>query len=162
MTVKYARAYGVACGRRAVIVANSDFAYAAARELAHSGIEIAAVIDRRGAAPAGEGADGLRILSAAAVTAVAGVHAVQGCRLTRLGARSRRARDPWLECDLILSAGGFAPAVHLHSQAGGKLRWLAEGAMFVPDGAALEALRSLRGLTAWRRRREALLSHRAR
>ncbi len=32
--------------------------------------------------------------------------------------------------------GGHAPAVHLHSQAGGKLRWLDASAMFVPDGAA--------------------------
>ncbi len=46
------------------------------------------------------------------------------------------ARPERLECDLILSAGGHAPAVHLHSQAGGRLRWLAESAMFVPDGAA--------------------------
>jgi sarcosine oxidase subunit alpha len=46
------------------------------------------------------------------------------------------ARPERLECDLILSAGGHAPAVHLHSQAGGKLRWVEESAMFVPDGAA--------------------------
>ena len=26
--------------------------------------------------------------------------------------------------------------MHLHSQAGGKLRWVSESAMFVPDGAA--------------------------
>ncbi|HUA90162.1 MAG TPA: glycine cleavage T C-terminal barrel domain-containing protein, partial [Steroidobacteraceae bacterium] len=31
---------------------------------------------------------------------------------------------------------GFAPAVHLHSQAGGRLRWVSECAMFVPDGGA--------------------------
>jgi sarcosine oxidase, subunit alpha len=134
--VKYAGAYGVACGSRAVIVANSDFAYAAARELTQSGLEIVALIDRRGAPPEGETTGGLRILPGAAVTAVAGVRAVQGCRVTRLGDGSRRGRDSWLECDLILSAGGLAPAVHLHSQAGGKLRWLSEGAMFVPDGAA--------------------------
>src|SRR5207302_1159965 len=45
-------------------------------------------------------------------------------------------RGERLHCDLILNAGGCAPAVHLHSQAGGKLRWVAESAMFVPDGAA--------------------------
>jgi sarcosine oxidase subunit alpha len=46
------------------------------------------------------------------------------------------SRPERLECDLILSAGGHAPAVHLHSQAGGKLRWVEESSMFVPDGAA--------------------------
>src|SRR5258708_450204 len=44
----------------------------------------------------------------------------------------------WKICapPLISPAGGHAPAVHLHAQAGGKLRWLEESAMFVPDGAA--------------------------
>jgi sarcosine oxidase subunit alpha len=45
-------------------------------------------------------------------------------------------RSERLECDLILNAGGFAPAVHLHSQAGGRLRWLDAEAMFVPHGTA--------------------------
>jgi sarcosine oxidase subunit alpha len=134
--VKYAGAYGVACGRRAVIAANSDSAYAAARELAQSGLEIVAVIDRRSEAPKGETASGLRVVPGAVVTAVAGTRAVQGCRVARLGGGPRSGQGEWLECDLILSAGGLAPAVHLHSQAGGKLRWVSESAMFVPDGAA--------------------------
>jgi sarcosine oxidase subunit alpha len=51
-----------------------------------------------------------------------------------LPTESGGSRRETFECDTILSAGGFAPAVHLHSQAGGKLQWLEDSAMFVPDG----------------------------
>src|SRR3989440_1584656 len=129
---KYAQAFGVACGQRAVIAANCDGAYRVAASLAGAGVEILAVVDRReGAAPIA-GAAGLRVLTGAALTAVHGARSVRGCTVSPLaGGRGER-----VHCDLILNAGGYAPAVHLHSQAGGKLRWLAESAMFVPDGAA--------------------------
>jgi sarcosine oxidase, subunit alpha len=130
--VKYALGFGVACGERAVIVGNSDSAYEVAAALAALGIGIAAIVDRReGAAPIA-GAAGLRVLTGATLAAVHGGRSVRGCTVTaREGGRGER-----LDCDLILSAGGFAPAVHLHSQAGGKLRWVPESAMFVPDGSA--------------------------
>src|SRR2546421_323039 len=128
---KYAQAFGVACGQRAVIAANCDGAYRVAASLAGAGVEILAVVDRReGAAPIA-GAAGLRVLTGAALTAVHGARSVRGCTVSLAGGRGER-----VHCDLILNAGGYAPAVHLHSQAGGKLRWLAESAMFVPDGAA--------------------------
>jgi len=129
---KYAQAFGVACGQRAVIAANCDGAYRVAASLAAAGVEILAVVDRReGAAPIA-GAAGLRVLTGTTLTAVHGARSVRGCTVAPL-AGGRRER---LHCDLILNAGGYAPAVHLHSQAGGKLRWVAESAMFVPDGAA--------------------------
>ncbi|TLZ24740.1 MAG: sarcosine oxidase subunit alpha family protein, partial [Gammaproteobacteria bacterium] len=129
---KYAQAFGVACGRRAVIAANCDDAYRLAAALAAAGVEILAVVDRReGAAPIA-GAAGLRVLTGATLTAVHGARSVRGCTVAPLGG----GRGERLHCDLILNAGGCAPAVHLHSQAGGKLRWVAESAMFVPDGAA--------------------------
>ena len=135
--LKYALAYGVACGRRAVISAASDSAYAVAAALRAAGTEIVAIIDRRGDSAAGAEAHGIRVVGGAAITAVHGRRAVRGCDVRSLaggpGASARRER---LECDLILNSGGFAPAVHLHSQAGGRLRWLDGQAMFVPDGPA--------------------------
>jgi len=129
---KYAQAFGVACGRRAVIAANSDSAYERAVALRAAGVEIVAVVDRRDRSTAGEGSHGLRVVTGAALSAVLGTRAVRGCTVTPLaGGQGERLR-----CDLILNAGGYAPAVHLHSQAGGKLRWVGESAMFVPDGAA--------------------------
>jgi len=129
---KYARAFGVACGRRAVIAAASDNAYAIAAGLRSAGVEIAALIDARDASPVSEAARDFQVVTAAQVTSVAGAHGVRGCRIAPGSGR----RGFSVECDLLLNSGGYAPAVHLHSQAGGKLRWLAEGAMFVPDGGA--------------------------
>src|SRR4029077_20063162 len=70
----------------------------------------------------------------AGIVRVGGARAVRNC--TVMSTDSDGSRPERFECDLILSAGGHAPAVHLHSQAGGKLRWVEESSMFVPDGAA--------------------------
>ena len=135
--LKYALAYGVACGRRAVLAAGSDCAYALAGALRAAGIDIVAIVDRRAEAAAAAEARGVRVMTGAAVTAVIGRRAVRGCRVQTVAeSRGARAHSERLDCDLILNAGGFAPAVHLHSQAGGRLRWLAAEGMFVPDGAA--------------------------
>ena len=141
--VEYAEAYGVACGRRVVIAANCDSAYATAAALRTAGIEVVALIDRRPASDIGQGlrqragADAasrdFRVIGEAAIAGVAGRSSVRSCTVIAVGGQARRET---LECDLILSAGGHAPAVHLHSQAGGKLRWFEESAMFVPDGHA--------------------------
>jgi sarcosine oxidase subunit alpha len=128
---RFAQAYGVACGARAVIAANSDRAYELAARLQSAGIEIAAIADARpgqmiGAAQAG--VSGMRLLDRSVISAVHGAHGVRGCSVES-GAKTMR-----IECDLLLSAGPPVPTVHLHSQAGGKLRWVEAQAMFVPDG----------------------------
>jgi sarcosine oxidase subunit alpha len=74
----------------------------------------------------------VRVLRGAGIAKVSGTISVRG--LTIISAEAVGARPETIECDSILSAGGHAPAVHLHSQAGGKLRWLEDSAMFVPDG----------------------------
>jgi sarcosine oxidase, subunit alpha len=129
---KYARAYGVACGRRAVIAAGCDNAYALAASLRAAGIEIVALLDAREAPSVSEVARDFEVVTGARIVAVAGARGVRRCRVVHGARGGARA----FECDLILNSGGYAPAVHLHSQAGGKLRWLEESAMFVPDGAA--------------------------
>ncbi|MBV9344559.1 MAG: (2Fe-2S)-binding protein [Gammaproteobacteria bacterium] len=145
--LKFAGAYGVACGRRAVMIANSDAAYAQAARLRAHGIEVAALVDvRPGPHPPTEVP---RLLGE--VHAVHGARAVAGVSV-RTGAGLRH-----LACDLLLSSGGFAPAVHLHSQAGGRLRFLEESAMFVPDGPA-PSLVSV-GACAGMFGREAVLAH---
>ncbi|HUE48746.1 MAG TPA: 2Fe-2S iron-sulfur cluster-binding protein [Steroidobacteraceae bacterium] len=134
--MKYAGAFGVACGQRVVIAANSDGAYAVASALAAAGLEIVAIADRRAGSAATEDTR-FRVLRQATVTAVVGARAVRGCTVAHLaGGSVPAAAGERLACDLVLNAGGYAPAVHLHSQAGGRLRWLPESAMFVPDGPA--------------------------
>jgi len=133
---RYAQAFGVACGQRVVIAANSDSAYRVAASLRDMGVNVTALIDRRpradiGPAAAAAEAAGLRLVTDAGIVGVVGRRAVAGCRVAGDGGVHDR-----LECDAILSAGGHIPAVHLHSQAGGKLRWVEDASMFVPDGAA--------------------------
>ncbi|HVH84784.1 MAG TPA: hypothetical protein VM713_10765, partial [Steroidobacteraceae bacterium] len=129
---KYARAFGVACGQRAVLAAACDNAYAIAAGLRAAGVEIVALIDAREASPASEAARDFRVVTGGRVAAVSGTRGVRGLRI----ALGRGSRSLALDCDLLLNLGGYAPAVHLHSQAGGKLRWLEEESMFVPDGPA--------------------------
>src|SRR6059058_3512609 len=99
---KYASGFGVACGERAVIAANSDSAYEVGALLAALGIEIAAIVDRReGAAPIA-GAAGLRVMTGAVLRAVHGARSVRGCTVASLeGGRRER-----IHCDLVLNAGG--------------------------------------------------------
>jgi sarcosine oxidase, subunit alpha len=133
---KFAHAFGVACGQRVVIAANSDSAYQVAACLRAAGVEVVALVDRRPRSLIGVQAaqvPQVRILTNAGISRVGGSRAVRNCTVISDAGATGPQR---LECDLILSAGGFAPAVHLHSQAGGKLRWVEESAMFVPDGAA--------------------------
>ena len=134
---KYARAYGVACGSRVVIAANSDRAYAIGLSLRELGMEIVAIADCRPETEVHANRQmysGITIVNQAAIASVSARHAVRGCSIASTDGTGRLVER--FECDLILSAGGYAPAVHLHSQAGGKLRWLDEAAMFVPDGPA--------------------------
>jgi sarcosine oxidase subunit alpha len=134
---KYAHAFGVACGRRVAIAANSDSAYRVADSLRSAGVNVVAIVDRRSPSDTDtndlDSMAGLHMFQEAAIVSVAGRGAVRGC-VVRAAAAGRGGEH--LECDAILSAGGHAPAVHLHSQAGGRLRWIAESAMFVPDGGA--------------------------
>jgi len=153
---KYAHAFGVACGRRVVIAANSDSAYRVAVSLRAAGVNVVALVDRRPPADIGAEAAQLRTFVSAGITRVGGSR-VRDC--TVLSTENVGARPERLECDLILSAGGHAPAVHLHSQAGGKLRWLEDSAMFVPDGAAagMWSVGACAGIFA----RDAVLNHAA-
>jgi sarcosine oxidase subunit alpha len=133
---KYAHAYGVACGSRVVIAANSDQAYQVAATLRGLGVEVLAIADRRpDTLIAAEAPHGTQRFSDAVVSRVSGHRAVRGCSIATSQSETKATH---FDCDLILSAGGFAPAVHFHSQAGGKLRWLDQSAMFVPEGAAGE------------------------
>jgi sarcosine oxidase, subunit alpha len=133
---KYARAYGVACGHRVVIATNSDDGYRVALSLSQIGIEIVAVADSRPESmlegDAVSEIPALKLRFDSTIASVQGVNAVRGCTLASIDFTTRA--EERLACDLILSAGGFAPAVHLHSQAGGQLRWLTDSSMFVPDG----------------------------
>ncbi len=123
----YATRYGVACGKRIVITTACDSGYRTAHALMAAGVEVVAIVDvraRSGALAPG----GVAVYPASSIVAVHGQRAVRGVSIApQAGGALQR-----IEADCIASAGGWAPAVNLHSMAGGKLRWVPEHAMFVP------------------------------
>jgi sarcosine oxidase subunit alpha len=122
----YINRYGVVPGKRAVIFTNNDSPRALEADLHRAGISLDAVIDVRAGqaiidtisrpipSPAGAGQGG------------GSLTAVVVAPLTGEGRRE-------IECDLLCVSGGFNPALHLFSQAQGKLKYDEGLACFVPE-----------------------------
>jgi sarcosine oxidase subunit alpha len=130
----YAVRYGVAPGHRVVIATCGDHAYTAARDLLAAGVHITTLVDVR---PEPREAAALRALGVEVLTG----HTITGSegrrRVSALQVKSletHKARR--IACDAVAMHGGWTPAVHLHSQARGKLRFDLQRDSFVPDGDA--------------------------
>ncbi|HEV2976264.1 MAG TPA: sarcosine oxidase subunit alpha family protein [Casimicrobiaceae bacterium] len=131
----YVKRYGVRPGARAVVFTNNDSAYASALALHQAGVAIGAIVDARpesqlvGTLPQRARAFGLPIRTASAIVTAHGGKRVAAVDVAPLaGGPTRR-----LECDLVCVSGGWNPAVHLFSQARGKLRYDESLAAFVPE-----------------------------
>lgn len=134
----YAVNWGVAVGRRVVVVTNNDDAYRTALTLHRAGVDVRAVIDARdradGALPEQVRALGIRIATGTAIRQAEGgkrVTAVELCAQSGDGAEASER----IHCDAVAMSGGWSPVVHLWSHCGGKLVWDDAGAMFRPDPA---------------------------
>ncbi|GAA4558961.1 sarcosine oxidase subunit alpha family protein [Planotetraspora kaengkrachanensis] len=137
----YANRHGVLPGARAVVFTTNDSAYAAARDLAAAGVEIAAIVDTRDTA--GHAQDGTEVLTGHVVTAVGGDEGVSSVTVSGAGHVDRE-----IEADLLLVSGGWNPLVHLFSQAGGELRHDDATGSFVPGPVrqAVEVAGAARGV----------------
>ncbi|MFI6800450.1 2Fe-2S iron-sulfur cluster-binding protein [Streptosporangium canum] len=142
----YVNRYGVLPGRRAVVFTANDSAYAAARDLAAAGVEVAAVVDvRRGG---GRSWDGSEVLAGHLVTGVGGQDGVSSVTVSAVpGGGLAGGRE--IEADLLLVSGGWNPVVHLFGQAGGRLRYdEGLGALLPADTRqAVEVAGAARGLS---------------
>lgn len=129
---RYIERFGVACGRKAVIAANADYAYPLANRLVAAGIEVLAIVDRRplkqSGAVAGQVHKSIEVLHDAALVDVLGRKSVKGVKVRTADGVLRT-----FNADLVCSAGGYTPNVNLFSQAGGSLRWDERSSLFVPD-----------------------------
>ena len=124
----YINRWGVRPGRRAVVFTNNDSGHDVARELRAGGVELAAVIDSRARASA----DDLPLLAGQVVQRSLGWRGLRGVEVAPLsGGKTQR-----IACDLLAVSGGWNPAVHLHSQSRGTLRWDDTIAAFRPDRTA--------------------------
>ncbi|TQM43819.1 2Fe-2S iron-sulfur cluster-binding protein [Pseudonocardia cypriaca] len=124
--------YGVLAGRDAVVFTTDDAAYATAVDLADAGARVHAVVDARPEAPAQWRAEcerrGIPVRTGQVVTGTEGTERVSAALVAELQGGERER----ITCDLLLVSGGWNPAVHLFSQARGRLRYDDGLGAFVP------------------------------
>ena len=135
----YIRRYGVCPGSRAVLFTNNDGAYRSALDLLQAGADVAAIVDSR-AHGAGAIAEPLReagveLFQGCAVAGVSGRNGVRSVRVVPVSAGAVTGNGRTVHCDLLAMSGGWNPAVHLHSQAGGGIDWDETRACLVPGAA---------------------------
>jgi len=134
---RYLGRYAVRPGRQAVVFTNNDSAYQTALDLAEAGSSVVVIDSRAGGAGwLGEKvvAAGIPVLAGHIVTDVLGRRRVSGVRVAAWSGDVSRSfgSSIGIECDLLAMSGGWSPAVHLHSQAGGRNTWDADLHCFVP------------------------------
>ncbi|MBL8670219.1 MAG: sarcosine oxidase subunit alpha, partial [Alphaproteobacteria bacterium] len=146
---RYALQYGALAGKRAVVFTGNDDAYRTAFVLKAGGAAIAAIVDLRadpqGILPAQARAAGIPVLAGHAIVATSGRKRVDGVTVAPMAADGRSAAGAAqrLPCDVVAMSGGWNPAVHLFSQAGGKLRWDEATSAFGPDPRTVPGNKSL-------------------
>ena len=127
--------YGVLVGHTAVVFTTNDSAYAAAFDLADAGVQIEAVVDARE-----QVSDVLRrecdrrgipVRAGAVVTGTRGDDRITDAMVADFDGVKVGAAEA-VSCDTLMLSGGWNPAVHLFSQARGKLRYDPALGGFVP------------------------------
>ncbi|MBG0841639.1 sarcosine oxidase subunit alpha [Ectopseudomonas toyotomiensis] len=134
----YVRRYGVAPGQELVLSTNNDYAYRVVLDWLDAGRKVVAVADAR-SNPRGSWVEeararGVRILTGSAVVEARGSKRVTGARICAIDAKAHKVTSPGevLDCDLIVSSGGYSPVVHLASHLGGRPEWRDDILGFVP------------------------------
>jgi sarcosine oxidase, subunit alpha len=127
--------WGVAVGRRVVVVTNNDDAYRTALLLKEAGLAVPAVLDARESvtSPLAQEARaaGISVLEGRGIGSVKGRTRVKGVLAVRQAGDGGAGEE--IACDAVAMSGGWSPVVHLWSHCGGKLTWDEAGAMFRPD-----------------------------
>ncbi|MEJ2000908.1 MAG: sarcosine oxidase subunit alpha family protein [Maritimibacter sp.] len=127
--------WGVAVGRKVVVVTNNDDAYRTALVAKAAGIEVPAIVDARpsanGPLAAEARAAGIRVMEGRAIAKVHGTKVVTGVSIGLQEGAGGAGEE--IACDAVAMSGGWSPVVHLWSHCGGKLNWDEEAVMFRPD-----------------------------
>ncbi len=134
----YVNRYAVCPGERAVVFTNNNSAYQTAIDLQAAGADVVIVDSRRevpGAASKRAEEAGIPVLSGHVVVDAKGGKRVRAVSVGKwAGDAAKTVRGTIrIDCDLLAMSGGWSPAVHLHSQAGGRNVWDEELHCFVPD-----------------------------
>lgn len=142
---EYLNRYGVKVGNKIVIVTNNDSAYATAFDLKSAGVVISCIVDAR---PAGSSTiaeqaiqQGITVYRNSILLNTKGRKRVtsilisaESVQASIAGAKEGRGRKTIkIACDAVAMSGGWQPAVHLFSQARGKLAFDEQIQAFVPS-----------------------------
>ncbi len=129
---QYANRYAVAVGQRVVFATNNDSAYLAALDLAATGVIVPVIADSRLAPPAvlaeAVRAHGVEVCPDTVVLRAHGSRGLRAVELSRPDGSNRRR----IACDALGMSGGWAPTVHLYSQARAPTAFDAERQCFLP------------------------------
>ncbi|MGF6933610.1 sarcosine oxidase subunit alpha [Paraburkholderia sp. UCT70] len=130
----YAVYYDALTAKTVLAFVNNDAAYAALFAVHDSGTRVATIVDTR-CNVAQSLHDSCRTRGITLLVDARIVDTAGRSRVSRVCIESVGGRPRWLDCDLLLMSGGWSPAVHLYSQAGGRLVYDDARAMFIPDSA---------------------------
>lgn len=150
----YINRYAVLPGSRAVVFTNNDSAYQTALDLAGHGANVVVVDSRAGGAGAiGDSVRdvGIPVLTGHIVTDVHGARGVRRVAIARWDGDLKKTVENTIDarCDLVAMSGGWSPAVHLHSQAGGRNEWDDDALCFVPGETRQQNLSAGAGNGKW-------------
>ena len=135
----YIHRYGVIPGKNAVLFTNNDSAYQAAIDIKTAGAQSVLIVDSRSEQPSDmvDAAKkcGVELQFDAVIRNVIGNKSIKAVEISAYDASDNTCKDKTdkRDCDLLIYSGGWSPAVHLHSQSGGKNKWDNERHCFVPD-----------------------------
>ncbi|KGJ72713.1 ferredoxin [Cryobacterium roopkundense] len=128
--------YAVRVGSAACVFTTNDSAYTAAFELHDSGVPVVGIIDARRVIAAewldGAAERGIPVHPGSVVTGTDGDDRVCGVSFAPLG-EGHVGVSTRVAADTLLVSGGWNPAVHLYSQAGGSLAYVAALGAFLPS-----------------------------
>jgi sarcosine oxidase subunit alpha len=134
--------YGVAPGRRVVIVAANLDAYVTCLEFAARGVTVAAIVDLRAEAENDAAVSACAALGLSVLRACAPYEAIRGAdgRVAALmvapldaAGRAEAGALRRIDCDAVLMSVGWAAAAQLYLQAGGRTRYARDLQQFVPS-----------------------------
>jgi sarcosine oxidase subunit alpha len=123
----YLNRFAVLPGTRAVVFTSSDDGWTTARDLAASGIAVAAVVDPRSEGIEKQGAGPWPVFAGAVVKEARG-----GQQLRSVVVRDGKGAETEIACDLLAVSNGWNPTLHLTCHLGGKPVWQEALAAFVP------------------------------
>ncbi|MDE1991714.1 MAG: sarcosine oxidase subunit alpha family protein [Rhizobiaceae bacterium] len=137
----YLNRHGVVAGQRVAVFTNGGSGYRTAMDLTAEGVEIAAIIDTRNAAP-DVAPKGVRVIHGGSVLATKGKYRISGLIADRGGL------DELISCDSLALSGGWSPIIHLACQRGARPVWSDEKQAFMAPtvGGELEIAGSAAGV----------------